>query len=79
MKDFDDLWRISKCQATGINWPELKNSLTNRDIKGKLDPSWVTANMTQAWKNHIARNRGLPEDLLILMNEVNSWLQRGLM
>ena len=69
----------------GMKLPNISLSTTNGvtinlgDIKGKLDPSWVTANMTQAWKNHIARNRGLPEDLLILMNEVNSWLQRGLM
>ena len=78
MKDFDHLWRISKSLATEINWRELKNALTSRNIEGRLDLSWINENMTQAWKNHSARNRGLPNDLQILMSEVNSRLKRGL-
>jgi hypothetical protein len=78
MKDFDDLWRISKSLAKEIDWRELKNALTSRNIEGRLDLSWINENMTQAWKNLSARNRGLPNDLQILMSEVNSWLKRGL-
>lgn len=78
MKDFDDLWRISKMDPLTVNWSELKTILESRLIPNQLDPAWVTPNMIQNWSNHCRRNRGLPEDLQQLMDEVNSWLSRGL-
>lgn len=77
MKDFDDLWRISKTGLPGIDWQELKKILGNRKIASQLDPAWVTKNMIQSWRNHFRRNLGLPEDLTLLINEVNAWLKLG--
>ena len=78
MKDYDDLWRISKLDPPIVNWSELKTILESRLIQNQLDPAWITANMIQNWSNHCRRNHGLPEDLQQLMDEVNSWLSRGL-
>lgn len=78
MKDYDDLWRISKIDDPAVDWSVLKMILESRGIVNQLDPAWVNANMLQNWSNHCRRNRGLPEDLLQLMGEVNAWLNRGL-
>ena len=78
MKDYDDLWRISRMDLPAVNCSDLKEILESRGIASQLDPAWVNANMLQNWSNHCRRNRGLPEDLLQLMGEVNGWLLRGL-
>ena len=78
MKDYDDLWRISKMDPSGVNGSDLKMILERRGIASQLDPAWVNANMLQNWSNHCRRNRGLPEDLSQLMCEVNAWLRQGL-
>ena len=78
MKDFDDLWRISKMEPLAVKWSDLKAILESRRIVTLLDPAWVTQNMIQNWSNHCRRYRELPEDLLEVMREVNEWLERGL-
>ena len=78
MKDYDDLWRISKMDPSGVNWSELKVILERRGMALQLDPAWLNANMLQNWSSHCRRNSGLPGDLLQLMDDVNTWLRQGL-
>ncbi len=78
MKDFDDLWRISKFEGGIINWPALKRILGSRRIEPMLHIEWQNDLMKKSWQSHLSRNKGLPEDLTVLMATVNEWLKNGL-
>jgi predicted nucleotidyltransferase component of viral defense system len=78
MKDFDDLWRISKVNPDPISWSKLQEILSARTILSSLDTKWVVPQMEKSWQSHAKRNPGLPADLKILIQEVNEWLQGGL-
>lgn len=75
MKDFDDLWRISRVTPNLIDWPRLQNILAQRALLPILNPLWVVPQMERAWQSHVKRNRDLPNDLPTVMREVNFWLQ----
>ncbi len=77
MKDFDDLWRISKSDSGKIDWPILKKTLEVRCVMGQLEPSWLNDSMGQIWANYLRRHKGLPANLSQLMDEVNLWLNQG--
>ena len=77
MKDFDDLWRISKSDAGKIDWPTLKKTLEVRGVMGQLEPSWLNDSMGQIWANYLRRHKGLPANLNQLVDEVNFWLNQG--
>ena len=78
MKDFDDLWRISKADSTHIVWQVLSELLKERVIVPGLDLAWISVEMDLAWAAHLAANAGLPASLRTLMNEVNNWWKGGL-
>ena len=78
MKDFDDLWRISKAASTPISWRALSEVLMERAIIPELDLAWISVEMDRAWAAHLAANSGLPASLRTVMNEVNQWLKGGL-
>jgi hypothetical protein len=75
MKDFDDLWRISKSELTVVDWQVLADLLAKRGIKPELDEDWIHAGMLQSWSAHQSGNSDLPENLRTLMTEVNHWLR----
>jgi hypothetical protein len=78
MKDFDDLWRISKADSPPIAWQVLSVVLAERAIVPQLNLAWMSTEMDRAWAAHVAANPGLPGNLRTVMNEVNQWLQEGL-
>jgi predicted nucleotidyltransferase component of viral defense system len=78
MKDFDDLWRISRFENAVIDWKSLRNILESRGIEANLDLKWLNDLMEKSWTSHKSRNKGLPENLPKLMAEVNDWLKDGL-
>jgi hypothetical protein len=78
MKDFDDLWRISKFRDVTIEWSKLRSILISREIESSLNSNWQNELMARSWQSHLKRNQGLPEDLTLLMAEVNEWLKTGL-
>jgi hypothetical protein len=78
MKDFDDLWRISKADSTPIAWQVLSEVLAERGIMPELNLAWISVEMDLAWAAHRAANPGLPASLRTMMNEVNQWLKGGL-
>jgi hypothetical protein len=78
MKDFDDLWRISKVAPDPINWSRLREILTALSISFSLDSNWLGPQMEKSWQSHVKRNPTLPADLNALMHEFNDWLSLGL-
>lgn len=76
MKDFDDLWRISKSKDKPINWQKLKKLLTDRMIKVSLNKDWITDSMRELWRVHASEYEDLPKDLNSLFEEVNLWFER---
>jgi hypothetical protein len=78
MKDFDDLWRISKSLSFPIDWQILRELLANRGISPVLDVAWINGEMEAGWSVYLARNPDLPPRLVTVMTEVNLWLTKGL-
>lgn len=50
MKDFDDLWRISKSLSFPIDWKILRELLANRGISPALDLAWINDEMEMVGK-----------------------------
>ncbi len=75
MKDFDDLWRLSKSTAD-VHRTRLARILKTRSIPDTLDSNWIGADMKRMWDNHRKRYEDLPESLQNLFSDVNSWLQK---
>ena len=73
MKDFDDLWRLSKSDVK-IEMGEVRKRLSEKSMPLKLEPGWVDAVMENAWKRHIAAYKDLPTELTSLLEDVNHWL-----
>ncbi len=73
MKDYDDLWRLSKSNAE-VQSRKLITLAKDRKISLQLDPSWIHPGMDRVWNQHRKRYQDLPESLAVLMKEVNEWL-----
>lgn len=74
MKDFDDLWRISRVTPSPLDWIKLSAIVQERHIAPHLDPAWVNVQTERTWASHIRRHEGLPTELLEVINSVNRWL-----
>ncbi len=74
MKDFDDLWRISKSKTT-INSKLLAKILKARKISAELKDEWRNPVMEQDWQRHVKRYKDLPLELKTIFSEVNIWLK----
>jgi hypothetical protein len=75
MKDFDDLWRISKAEIS-VSPKSLTKILKKRKIKNRLNEEWISRGMESDWKRHASRYKDLPKNLRELFSEVNKWLTR---
>ena len=73
MKDFDDLWRISKSKKE-VNFETLKDLANTRKINLHLDTSWICDDMNRHWQVHQKRYKDLPESISSLFEDVNQWL-----
>jgi len=78
MKDFDDLWRISRFRPSPVRWDLLSEILKSRAILPSLNLEWINPQMERSWEAHAKRNKGLPANLSQLMETVNNWLESGL-
>lgn len=74
MKDFDDLWRISKADLQ-INSKKLNSILKERGISSQLESEWVSY-LEQSWKRHSKSYKDIPKDLSSVFLEVNNWINR---
>lgn len=72
MKDFDDLWRISKSDLT-INGRKLNRILKARNICSHLELEWVSF-LEQSWKKHSKSYEDIPKDLNFIFTEINCWI-----
>ena len=72
MKDFDDLWRISK-SSIKIDSDKLKSILITRKVSASLDFQWVLY-LEESWKRHSKSYRDIPSDLEVVFKAINSWL-----
>lgn len=72
MKDFDDLWRISKTEMKVSNI-KLKDLMSKNSCKFELDFEW-TPFLEDHWRRHSKRYKDLPKDLASVFKEVNNWL-----
>lgn len=73
MKDFDDLWRISK-SGKSFDTQILRNLLKAQAV-GMLNPEWVDPKMEAAWQSHRKRYQDLPETLGATIDAINIWLK----
>lgn len=73
MKDFDDLWRISR-SSIPCNPKRLIMLFDSRGIQPALEPHWIHPAMQVLWAAHRKRYGDLPTDLESLFSEVNVWL-----
>jgi hypothetical protein len=78
MKDFDDLWRISRNKGINFDWIRLREILSKRQIPQNLNLDWIHPAMIRTWNNHRKRSQGLPESLERTFQDVNQWLASGL-
>lgn len=76
MKDFDDLWRISKSDIS-INYKKLKDLLDERKIPSALNLDWIKS-LEKSWKRHSSSYKDIPKKLTDVFNEVNDWLAKNL-
>jgi hypothetical protein len=74
MKDYDDLWRISK-STQKINKVTLKKLFKEKEIDFSIEPSWAVF-MKDAWIKHSKSYSDLPKDINIVFKEVNKWLEK---
>jgi len=74
MKDFDDLWRLSK-SALSIDTATLKRLMRSRKIETSLNAGWIAESMERSWRSHAARYKDLPTNLTSVFDEVNRWLE----
>ena len=77
MKDFDDLWRISKSDQK-IDWKKVKEGLAKNGLPPSLNKEWINAETTAAWVRHIKKYRDLPDGFDKVVSAVNAWLKREL-
>jgi hypothetical protein len=77
MKDFDDLWRISKSDKK-IDKADLKILLKSLKTSPELDPEWIDPAMEESWRNHIQDYKDLPTELHEVVSEINTWVARTL-
>lgn len=77
MKDFDDLWRISRIVPSPIDWAILRQVLAERSIVSALDHGWLNQQMVRLWASHRNRSKGLPEELAMAFDAINKWLSAG--
>lgn len=74
MKDFDDLWRLSK-SGLAVRRSKLRELLERRAAPNVLDPSWINPELEKAWKAHTSRYKDLPAKLEDLFHGINEWLK----
>lgn len=74
MKDFDDLWRISKSEIV-INKERLHSLLKARGIHPHLENSWIEF-LAEKWKRHAKSYSDIPKELAMVFNDINNWLKR---
>jgi hypothetical protein len=72
IKDFDDLWRISKSNIK-IDQRKLRDIFTQRQIEFELPIHWAEF-MAEAWKAHFYRYKDVPKELEDVFNDINFWL-----
>lgn len=75
MKDYDDLWRLSKSGAK-VDFRKLHLIARKRAIPLGLDPLWIGQDMLRMWGNHQKRYQDLPKELELIFKEINSWLEK---
>lgn len=73
MKDYDDLWRLSK-SGVKISAQRLATLAKERKIILSLNSKWIGPNMERVWNLHRKRYKDLPESLDLLIKDVNAWL-----
>jgi hypothetical protein len=73
MKDFDDLWRLSK-SSSEIDPARLRKLLKTRNVEPTLDRGWITSEMELLWAAHRKRYPDLPERLEQVLLVVNDWI-----
>ncbi|MBI4405175.1 MAG: nucleotidyl transferase AbiEii/AbiGii toxin family protein [Deltaproteobacteria bacterium] len=77
MKDFDDLWRISKSDQK-IDWAKVKDGLARMKVPPTLDKDWINVETTAAWERHVKKYKDLPRDIDQVIVAVNGWLRANL-
>lgn len=75
MKDFDDLWRISQIKPNSIKWDILGKILSSRQIPSCLDLNWINPGMEKLWKSHVKRNKDLPQEFELILDDINEWIK----
>ncbi len=75
MKDYDDLWRLSKSEVP-IDNKKLKKIARRREIPLSLNLMWIVPDLERMWKRHQKRYHDLPPILEMVFKEVNLWLTK---
>ncbi|MBI2605096.1 MAG: nucleotidyl transferase AbiEii/AbiGii toxin family protein, partial [Deltaproteobacteria bacterium] len=73
MKDFDDLWRLSRSRIE-IDVDRLKKLLRTKQVPKQLDVAWINPDLIRIWNTHQSRYPDLPLDPITLFSDVNKWL-----
>lgn len=77
MKDYDDLWRISKSDLA-IKWTTVKRLLKAREVPSLIDMIWINSETSASWSRHRRRYKDLPIDLKNVFSGINTWLRKNL-
>lgn len=73
MKDFDDLWRISKSEIV-INKEKILLLAKTRGIYLHLENSWIEF-LADKWKRHAKSYPDIPRELTSIFTDINNWLK----
>ncbi len=74
MKDFDDLWRISR-SSIKIDSENLKKLLEGRSVPSKLNLEWIPF-LIESWKRHTKFYKDVPNEIELVFKDINSWLSK---
>jgi hypothetical protein len=73
MKDYDDLWRLSRSDAS-ISALRLSKIISERSLDLRLNASWINPEMERIWERYRKRYKDLPVSVELVMEDVNAWL-----
>ena len=74
MKDYDDLFRLRK-SGVQIDYKKIKQLFSERKVKRQLDPNWIDDDLKRSWASYRKQYLDLPENLVLLFEEVNELLK----
>ncbi len=75
LKDFDDLWRISR-SSQELDVKKLMELSKKRNVPLMVDRNWINSELIRQWEAYAKRYEDLPASLITVFEELERWLKK---